>query len=137
MLDINGFRIMTDPVLDKAGKLYHFGYGVFSRKLSNPALTKEEIEKIDLILLSHHQHKDNFDKSGKKFAKRVERVVTTVPAARTLKNGVGLNNWESIAIETAKVPSLKITATPAQHHPWWMPQFFAGKVIGFIIEREG
>ncbi len=137
ILDINGFRIMTDPVLDKAGELYHFGYGAFSRKLSNPALSKEEIGKIDLILLSHHQHKDNFDKAGKRFAKKVERVVTTMPAARTLKNGVGLNNWESIAIETTKVPRLKITATPAQHHPWWVPPFFAGKVIGFIIEWEG
>ncbi len=137
ILDINGFRIMTDPVLDKAGKLSHFGYGAFSRKSSNPALTKEEIGKIDLILLSHHQHKDNFDKAGKKFAKSVERIITTIQAAKTLKNGVGLNNWESITIETTKVPGLKITATPAQHHPWWVPQFFAGKVIGFIIEWNG
>jgi L-ascorbate metabolism protein UlaG (beta-lactamase superfamily) len=137
ILDINGYRIMTDPVLDKAGKLYHFGYGAFSRKSSNPALTKEQIGKIDLILLSHHQHKDNFDKAGKKFAKTVERVITTVPGAKTLKNGVGLNNWESIHIETSKIPGLKITATPAQHHPWWVPSFVSGKVIGFILEWEG
>jgi len=136
ILDINGYRIMTDPVLDKAGKLYHFGYGAFSRKSSNPALTKEQIGKIDLILLSHHQHKDNFDKAGKKFAKSVERVITTVPGAKTLKNGVGLNNWESISIETPLVSGLKITATPAQHHPWWVPSFVAGKVIGFMIEWE-
>jgi len=128
---------MTDPVLDKAGKLYHFGYGAFSRKTGNPSLNQEEIGKIDLILLSHHQHKDNFDKAGKQFSKSVDRVITTKPAAKTLKNGVGLNNWESITIETGKVAGLKITATPAQHHPWWVPHFFAGDVIGFIIEWEG
>ncbi len=128
---------MTDPVLDKAGKLYHFGYGAFSRKSSNPSLTKEQIGDIDLILLSHHQHKDNFDRAGKKFAKSIERVITTVPGAKTLKNGVGLNNWESISVETPKVPGLKITATPAQHHPWWVPHFIAGDVIGFIIEWDG
>ncbi len=137
ILDINGYRIMTDPVLDKAGKLYHFGYGAFSRKSSNPSLTKEQIGDIDLILLSHHQHKDNFDRAGKKFAKSIERVITTVSGAKTLKNGVGLNNWESISIEMSKVPGLKITATPAQHHPWWVPHFFAGDVIGFILEWNG
>ena len=128
---------MTDPVLDKAGKLYHFGYGAFSRKSSNPALTQEQIGTIDLVLLSHHQHKDNFDKAGRKFAKKVKRVITTLPGAKTLKNGVGLANWESLTIETPKVPGLKITATPAQHHPWWVPRFFAGSVIGFIIEWTG
>lgn len=137
ILDINGYRIMTDPVLDKAGKLYHFGYGTFSRKSSNPALSIKEIGEIDLILLSHHQHKDNFDNTGKEFAKSVKQVITTKPAAKTLKNGLGIDNWDSILIDTPKVPGLKITATPAQHHPWWLPQFFAGKVVGFILEWEG
>ncbi len=136
ILDINGYRIMTDPVLDKAGKLYHFGYGAFSRKTGNPALSVNEIGEVDLILLSHHQHKDNFDKAGKKFSKSIDRVITTVSGAKTLKNGVGLNNWESISVETPKVAGLKITAVPAQHHPWWVPHFFAGDVIGFILEWD-
>ncbi len=136
ILDINGYRIMTDPVLDKAGKLYHFGYGAFSRKSSNPALSKEEIGGVDLILLSHHQHKDNFDRAGKKFAMGIDRIVTTVAGAKKLKNGVGLNDWEAISIETSKVSGLKITAVPAQHHPWWVPHFFAGDVIGFMLEWD-
>ncbi|MCF6360598.1 MAG: MBL fold metallo-hydrolase [Cyclobacteriaceae bacterium] len=136
VLDINGYRIMTDPVLGKAGKLYHFGFGAFSRKTGNPALSKEEIGKIDLILLSHHQHKDNFDRAGKNFSKSVDRVITTKPAAKTLKNGLGLDNWESISVQTPKVPGLKITATPVQHRPWWLPSFFTGKVIGFMLEWD-
>ena len=137
ILDINGYRIMTDPVLDSPGKRYHFGYGIFSKKTSKPALNIEQIGKIDLILLSHHQHKDNFDKKGKEFAKNVSRIITTKPGAKTMSNAVGLDNWENIKIETSKVPGLKITATPAQHHPWWLPEFFSGKVIGFILEWEG
>jgi L-ascorbate metabolism protein UlaG (beta-lactamase superfamily) len=50
---------------------------------------------------------------------------------------IGLENWESHHIETPKLRNLKITATPAQHHPWWLPEFFAGKVIGFIVEYDG
>lgn len=128
---------MTDPVLDNPGGWYHFGYGTFSKKTSVPSIGKDQIGTIDLILLSHHQHKDNFDKAGKAFAKDVDQIVTTKPAARKLSNACGLDNWESIVVGTSLVPGLKITAVPAQHHPWWLPQFFAGKVIGFIIEWEG
>ena len=32
---------------------------------------------------------------------------------------------------------MTITATPAQHHPGWLPKFFSGHVIGFALEVEG
>ena len=128
---------MTDPVLDSPGGWYHFGYGSFSRKKSQPALKPEQIGKIDLILLSHHQHKDNFDKAGREFAKTVPRILTTKSGASKMQNAVGLDNWESYKVDTLKAPNIKITATPAQHHPWWLPEFFSGKVIGFMIEWDG
>ena len=137
IIDINGFRILTDPVFDNPGKLYHFGYGSFSRKTGTPAVTADSIGKIDLILLSHGQHKDNFDDSGKAFAKTVDKVITTVSSARKLDNAIGLEPFETYQIDTEKVPGLKITATPCQHHPSWIPRFFSGHVIGFIIEFDG
>jgi L-ascorbate metabolism protein UlaG (beta-lactamase superfamily) len=59
LLEINGFRILTDPTLDNAGRLYYHGYGAVSRKTDNPALPVSGLQDIDLILLNHHQHKDN------------------------------------------------------------------------------
>lgn len=137
ILNINGFRILTDPVLDKAGKLYHFGYGTLSRKTANPALTAEEIGAIDLVLLSHHQHTDNLDEAGKKFVQTVPLMITTKPGAKKYKHAIGLDDWQEHAVSTGKIPGLKITATPAQHHPWWLPEFFSGKVIGFVITWKG
>ncbi|HWB64543.1 MAG TPA: MBL fold metallo-hydrolase [Chitinophagales bacterium] len=137
IININGYRILTDPVLDHAGKLYHFGYGTLSRKTEEPALQAAELGKIDLVLLSHHQHQDNLDTTGKAFIKTVPLVLTTPPAAKHFTNAVGLANWQSYRPETSLVPGLIITATPAQHHPWWLPGFFAGKVIGFMIEWAG
>jgi L-ascorbate metabolism protein UlaG (beta-lactamase superfamily) len=64
-------------------------------------------------------------------------ILSTKPAERAIKGVTGLNDWESYKIDTPKVPGLKITATPAQHHPWWVPEFLAGKVIGFVIEFDG
>lgn len=136
LLEINGYRILTDPALDQAGKLYHHGYGSFSRKTDNPAVHMSELNNIDLILLSHHQHKDNFDTNGRKFAESVSTIISTKPAAVEMQGIIGLDDWESHSIETNRLRNLKITATPAQHHPWWLPEFFSGKVIGFVIEFD-
>lgn len=134
LIEINGFKIITDPVLDRAGKLYHHGFGSLSRKTDNPAIQKVNLNNIDLVLLSHHQHKDNLDRKGKELALTAPLIITTKAATKVFNNAVGLDNWESHSIHTQKVEDLKITAVPAQHHPNWLPEIFAGKVIGFIIE---
>lgn len=136
LIDINGYKILTDPTLDNAGKLYYHGSGTFSRKTDEPAITIDQLGDIDLVLLSHHQHKDNFDYNGKRFASTVPLILSTKPAAKAIRGVTGLADWESYEISSNKVPGLTITATPAQHHPWWVPEFLAGKVIGFIIEFD-
>lgn len=137
ILNINGFRIITDPVLDPPGRWYHFGWGSVSRKTGTPVLPAAGIGPIDLVLLSHHQHQDNLDRAGRALLERVPQVISTRAAARALPRVTGLSPWESIEINTPLVPGLKITATPAQHHPGWLPGFFAGPVIGFVLEWEG
>lgn len=137
LLEINGYKILTDPTLDNSGRSYHHGFGSISRKTENPAISENDLKNVDLILLSHHQHKDNFDTKGRAFAKTVSNIISTKQASKDLNGVIGLNVWETCKIETQKLPNLKITATPAQHHPWWIPEFFSGKVIGFIIEFDG
>lgn len=96
-----------------------------------------DLSDVDLILLSHHQHKDNFDVNGRKLTERISRVISTKSASHELPGTIGLDDWQSCLIYTDKVSHLKITATPAQHRPWWVPEFLSGKVIGFIIEFDG
>lgn len=137
LLEINGYKILTDPTLDAAGKLYHHGFGAFSHKTEDPMLEPGILKDTDLILLSHHQHKDNFDEAGKAFTATVKNIISTPSASKAMPGITGLADWESIAIDTPKVKGLTITATPAQHRPWWVPEFLSGKVIGFIIEFDG
>lgn len=137
LLEINGYRILTDPTLDAAGHLYHHGFGAISRKLENPALPLTDLQNIDLILLSHHQHKDNFDTNGKAFTKNVANVISTKDASKAMHGIIGLDNWHTHPIQTDKLKNLRITATPAQHRPGWIPEIISGKVIGFIIEFDG
>lgn len=138
LLEINGFLILTDPTLDNAGGLYYHGFGAASRKTESPAIPVSGLDNIDLILLSHHQHKDNLDTAGKALLERSSaRVLSTKKAAKEMDQVTGLDNWQTVSIETSKVKNLRITATPAQHHPWWIPEFISGTVIGFIIEFDG
>jgi L-ascorbate metabolism protein UlaG (beta-lactamase superfamily) len=137
LLEINGFRILTDPTLDQAGKLYYHGFGAISRKLSSPGRRPEELKDIDLVLLSHHQHKDNLDIEGRKHLRTAGKILSTVSASRAIPGVTGLKVWESYGIKDSRLPGLTITATPAQHRPWWIPEFVSGHVIGFIIEFQG
>jgi len=90
-------------------------------------------------LLSHDQHKDNLDNAGREFIKTVDRVISTPEAVERLNqsNITGLNEWESITIETNKVPALRITATPCQHAPTHEQTKISGHVIGFMLEWDG
>lgn len=137
LIEIGDIKILTDPVLDKAGKLYHHGYGAISRKTGNPNLDNVSLNDVDLILLSHPQNKDNFDKEGRKFAKSVPLILSTKKIKKSYSNGKGLKPWESYKFtKQNKNAKLKITAMPAQHHPSWLPKFISGEVIGFFIETN-
>ena len=135
LIEIDGYKILTDPVLDKAGGYYHHGFGSISKKTSDPIVDKEKLNNLDLILLSHPQHKDNFDTNGRKLAQTVPLILSTEQIEKRYKNGKGLKPWDEYVIELADQTMLKITATPAQHHPHWLPEFFSGEVIGFLIEH--
>ncbi|PWA11569.1 MBL fold metallo-hydrolase [Flavobacterium laiguense] len=142
LLNINGFKILTDPTLNKKDGIfpqYVSSPLAFSKKYCDPALTNEEIGKVDLVLLSHDHHSDNLDKKGRAFIKTVNTVLSTTAAVKRLKrnNIIGLDNWQEYTVETDKVPQLKITAIPAQHTNIKRLDKVMGKVIGFAIEWEG
>src|SRR3954451_233496 len=84
LLEIEGLRILTDPVFDPPGRRYDFGWGTGSTKLSGPALSPEAVGRIDAVLLSHDQHADNLDDAGRAFLPRAGVVLTTAPGARRL-----------------------------------------------------
>lgn len=134
VLDIGGCRILTDPVFDPPGSLYHFGFGTFSRKRSTPALEPGQLGRIDVVLLSHDQHQDNLDRRGRAVLASAPLVLSTRPAARRIPGVVGLADWES-----HRVPGtdLTVTATPAQHAGLRILNPLAGKVVGFVLEWPG
>src|SRR3979409_1170814 len=82
LIEIHGFRILTDPTFDAPGA-YQLPH-VKLEKLSGPAVSAEAIGDVDAVLLSHDQHSDNLDHSGKDFLAKADRVLTTIAGAKRL-----------------------------------------------------
>ncbi|SHN71862.1 MBL fold metallo-hydrolase [Bradyrhizobium erythrophlei] len=130
LIEIDGFRLLTDPTFDLPG-IYQLSQ-VKLEKLSGPALAADAIGEVDAVLLSHDQHSDNLDESGKRFLSRVKRVLTTEVGAKRLGGHVeGLAPWASTEL-SKNGRSLTITATPARHGPHGIEPL-AGDVIGFVV----
>ena len=137
LIEIDGWRILTDPTFDAPGRRYTFGWGTSSRKVAGPALPPEVVGPVDVVLLSHDQHADNLDDAGRALLGRAGTVITTVPAARrlALPNTRGLADWESTTLEAPGRTPLTVTATPGRHGPKFSRPI-AGKVNGFALQRH-
>src|ERR1700686_4350638 len=72
LIEVGGFRLLTDPTFDAPGE-YQLPHAVL-RKTAGPALAAAEIGPVDAVLLSHDQHADNLDKSGRDFLAKAARV---------------------------------------------------------------
>ena len=132
VLTIDGLRLITDPTFDPAGGDYASGT-VSLHKTRGPALLPAQLGSIDVVLLSHDQHPDNLDTSGRVVLGDARHVLTTrAGAARLGERVVGLQPWESWSIETPRGSTLEVTATPARHGPFGIEPI-AGEVIGFVI----
>jgi L-ascorbate metabolism protein UlaG (beta-lactamase superfamily) len=135
VIEFAGFRLMTDPAFDPPGdyKLPH----VTLTKTASPALTAEQVGRVDAVLLSHDQHADNFDHAGKAYAMQAPRLLTTVAGSKRL-GGVaeGLAPGQSAELTKSGGARLTVTATPARHGPAGIEPL-SGDVIGFLLSAPG
>jgi L-ascorbate metabolism protein UlaG (beta-lactamase superfamily) len=130
LIEIDGFRLLTDPTFDAPGS-YQLPH-VKLEKLEGPAMTADAVGEIDAVLLSHDQHSDNLDHSGKEFLGKAKRVLTTEAGARRLgSHAEGFAPWDSTELKKGGA-TLTITATPARHGPAGIEPL-SGDVIGFVV----
>jgi L-ascorbate metabolism protein UlaG (beta-lactamase superfamily) len=134
LIEVGGFRLLTDPTFDGPGE-YRLPH-VTLKKTSRPALTAKAVGAVDVVLLSHDQHSDNLDNSGRAFLTEADRVLTTVAGAKRLGGrSEGLNPWETKTLTKPDGSSLQVTATPARHGPTGIEPL-SGDVIGFVLSFE-
>ena len=137
LLEVGGWRLLTDPTFDPAGGHYKFGWGTASDKLAGPAVAAEDIGPLDAVLLSHDQHEDNLDVAGRELMEASPRVITTVAAAGRLGGGaVGLGEYDTTTLEQEGKPAITVTGTPCRHGPP-LSKPIVGEVTGFALAWEG
>lgn len=134
VIEYGGVRLVTDPTFDPPGS-YDVG-GRTLTKLSGPALSPEDIGPVDVVLLSHDQHVDNLDGSGRLWMASIPMVFTTSVAAVRIPGTTALPNWQSVDLKRPGGGTIRITGLPAQHGPDGS-EHLVGMVTGFMLEGQG
>lgn len=120
VLQLGPFTLLTDPNFLHRGDHAHLGYGISSPRLTEPALTIEQLPPLDAVLLSHY-HGDHFDEVAEQKLDKLLPIISTPHAVRQLaergfRSLHALATWQAIELEKGSA-RLRITALPARHGP--------------------
>lgn len=119
LIETAGKKILTDPYFGLWGNIPY-------ARISPPARTREELQDVNLVLISHN----HWDHTDRKFLRSLGNNVTVLAPRSTMwltkvkgaKNLIGMKTWEE-----KKFGEITITAVQALH---------IAKTIGYIIESE-
>ncbi|RKN47569.1 MBL fold metallo-hydrolase [Micromonospora endolithica] len=137
LIEVGGWRLLTDPTFDPPGRTYHFGWGTSSQKLTGPAVSPAELGHIDAVLLTHDHHGDNLDDLGRTLLPEAGTVLTTESGADRLgRPAHGLAPWAATTLSAGGRPTIEVTATPCRHGPP-LSRPIVGDVIGFALRWDG
>ncbi|TDC11285.1 MBL fold metallo-hydrolase [Nonomuraea longispora] len=136
LIRYNGFTLLTDPNFLHRGQFAYLGYGLVSRRLSDPAVPIEELPPLDAVVLSH-MHGDHWDRVARRGLDRATPIVTTRAAAGRLRRGgfrasVGLEEWQQHELH-GPGGTVRLTALPARHAPG-PAEALLPPVIGTMLE---
>ncbi|WP_405563017.1 MBL fold metallo-hydrolase [Streptomyces phaeochromogenes] len=139
LFEYGGLRFLTDPTFDAPGD-YARPDGRFLTKTVASSGTLADLGSIDVVLLSHDEHPDNLDTSGRALLADVPLTLTTPGGGQRLKERVkGLADWESIELNRPDGGTIIVTGVPAVHGPGPREKVepITGQVVGFILAGEG
>jgi L-ascorbate metabolism protein UlaG (beta-lactamase superfamily) len=136
LIRFGGLTLLTDPNFLHRGQRAYLGYGLTSRRLTDPALSIAELPELDAVVLSH-LHGDHWDRVAHRGLNHDLPVITTPHASRRLQwrgfpRATGLRTWTAHTI-TRGTTTVRITALPGRHAPSWA-HFLLPPVMGSMLE---
>jgi L-ascorbate metabolism protein UlaG (beta-lactamase superfamily) len=143
LLRIGPFTLLTDPNFLHRGQRAYLGNGLWTKRLTEPALQPTQLPALDGILLSH-MHGDHWDRIATQRLNRATPVVTTEHAARKLSARgfaatADLKPWQTHEF-TRVADTLRITSVPGVHGPGPMDRLLPpvmGSVVELVRGEEG
>src|SRR4051794_20556457 len=138
LLRIGGFTLLTDPNFLHRGQRAYLGKGLFTKRLTEPALQPAQLPPLDAVLLSH-LHGDHFDRVARRELDRDLPVLTTPAAGRKLsswgfRGAGGLPTGEPSPLNSDGA-RLTVTAVPGRHAPG-AAQRVLPPVMGSVVELD-
>jgi L-ascorbate metabolism protein UlaG (beta-lactamase superfamily) len=141
LLRVGGFTLLTDPNFLHRGQRAYLGYGLWTKRLTEPALGPVQLPALDAIVLSH-LHGDHWDRYATRHLDKATPVVTTQAAAKRLgQRGFAatadLRPWQVHEVGR-DAETLRITAVPGVHGPGPLARMLP-PVMGSVLElvRDG
>ncbi len=136
LLSYGGFTVLTDPNFLHRGERAYLGHGLWSRRLTEPAMQPEDLPALDAVVLSH-LHGDHFDRRARRGLSRGLPVLTTRQSARRLRTwgfeqAVALDTWEAHELVRGE-DRLRVWAAPGRHAPG-PAQALLPQVMGSVLE---
>ena len=141
LLRLGPFTLLTDPNFVARGSRVYLGKGLFTTRLTEPALQPTQLPPLDAVLLSH-LHGDHWDRIATRHLDRGTPVVTTRKAAAALsrrgfRETADMTRWQTHEL-TSGTHTLRITAAPGVHGPGPVAKLLP-PVMGSVLElgRDG
>jgi L-ascorbate metabolism protein UlaG (beta-lactamase superfamily) len=135
VLRLGDFTLLTDPAFGPVGSRVSLGYGLWTKRVRDPALHLLDDIDLDGVLLSH-LHGDHFDRAARERLDPGLPILTTPQAERRLRRQFtevrGLPTWESQEW-TRGSQRLRVTAVPGRHGPGIADRLLPD-VMGSVIE---
>ncbi|KPC78497.1 MULTISPECIES: MBL fold metallo-hydrolase [Streptomyces] len=135
LIEYGGLRFLTDPTFDAPGT-YPSGLAKTAPASAAPA----DLGRIDVVLLSHDEHDDNLDASGRALLADVPLTLTTPSGAGRLSGTARpLKDWESVELDRPGGGTITVTGVPALHGPGSREDLepVVGEVVGFVLSGDG
>jgi L-ascorbate metabolism protein UlaG (beta-lactamase superfamily) len=112
--------ILTDPNFLHQGQHAYLGRGLTARRLTEPAMSVDELPPLDAVVLSH-LHGDHWDRVAQRGLDHHLPILTTPHAARRLQwrrfsRAIGLPTWRSHELVRGDT-RLTVTSMPGRHAP--------------------
>jgi L-ascorbate metabolism protein UlaG (beta-lactamase superfamily) len=139
VLRLGAFTVLTDPNFLHRGQRAYLGKGLWSRRLTDPALRPDQLPRLDAVVLSH-LHGDHFDRVARRELSREPPVLTTPEAADRLREwgfaAHGMRTWERHELVRGD-ETLTVESLPAVHARGLMGRLLPPVMGSLLVHRVG